>query len=164
MSFKLIPDYRFRSIYDIGPDFLKELGISLALLDLDNTMAPYSREYPTDELNSWIESLKKAGITPYIISNSRKPRPEIFAEALSIPFIKRAKKPSDKAVKQAMEICGKTPAETTLIGDQIYTDALAANRAGVTSIVVRPIEMKNPLLALRYGAEMPFRVFRKMKR
>lgn len=157
MSFMLIPNLRFRSIYDISPEFLKSRGIRLALLDLDNTISPYSRDYPDDKLLAWIQGLKNAGIVPFIVSNSKKPRPENFAAALEIPFIKRAKKPSIKGIERAMELCGKKPGETALIGDQIYTDTIAANRAGISSILVRPIEMKNPLLALRYVAELPFR-------
>ena len=43
-----------------------------------------------------------------------------------------------------------------LAGDQIYTDTLAANRAGVRSILVEPIHLHNVWLRLRHVAELPF--------
>ena len=43
-----------------------------------------------------------------------------------------------------------------MAGDQTFTDILAANAAGVTSVLVRPIDMSNPLHQIRYGLEQPW--------
>ena len=47
--------------------------------------------------------------------------------------------------------------------DQIYTDVLCGSIAGAYTVVVRPISLKNPLHALRYAAESPFRLLYKVK-
>jgi predicted HAD superfamily phosphohydrolase YqeG len=55
--------------------------------------------------------------------------------------------------------CGafKHPADAcALVGDQIFTDTLGANCAGVTSILVTAIHNHNIWLKLRHVAEMPF--------
>ena len=43
-----------------------------------------------------------------------------------------------------------------LVGDQIYTDTLGANCAGVTSILVKAIDNHSFWLKLRHVAELPF--------
>ena len=49
------------------------------------------------------------------------------------------------------------------MGDQIYTDTLGANNAGVMPILVRAIDNHNIWLKLRHVAELPF-IFAARKR
>ena len=59
---------------------------------------------------------------------------------------------------------GYSPDETAILGDQIYTDILCGINCGIKSICVRPICIsRNPLLAIRYFFEMPFRLAYKAK-
>lgn len=150
-------------IYEITPEFLREQGIELLLMDLDNTLSPYIVDDATDELKAWIEDLKQGGIEPFIFSNNKGDRPAMFAEQLNVEFVKLAKKPRQGMLHTVLEQKGKTPAQTAIIGDQIYTDVLCGAIGGLYSIVVRPILLHNPLHALRYGAEFPFRIFAKQK-
>lgn len=150
-------------IYEITPEFLREQGVELLLMDLDNTLSPYIVDDATDELKAWIEDLKQGGIEPFIFSNNKGDRPAMFAEQLNVEFVKLAKKPRQGMLHTVLEQKGKTPAQTAIIGDQIYTDVLCGAIGGLYSIVVRPILLHNPLHALRYGAEFPFRIFAKQK-
>jgi len=163
MRFSPIPDHSFDKLTDVTPEFLKQRGIDLLLLDLDNTIAPYGTYEVEPDILAWAENMKSASVDLMIVSNSRSDRPERFAESLDINYIKLAKKPSRKGVIRAMKLKGRCESETALAGDQVYTDALAANRSGVTSIVVEPISLKNPLLAARYVLEIPFRALCKDK-
>jgi hypothetical protein len=159
-----VPAYAFREITDISPDFLSKLGVRFLMIDLDNTVASYSEHTPSDVITQWIGSIRNGGVELFIISNSiRKGRVESFAEALGLDFIKGASKPSPKGVIRAMETAGFSAKESALVGDQVYTDTLAANRAGVVSIIVKPRSVKNPFLALRYALEAPFRAICKNK-
>ena len=47
---KLIPDYYFKSIYDIPYTQLYENGIRLILTDLDNTLISYKETLPNETL------------------------------------------------------------------------------------------------------------------
>lgn len=161
MSFLLVPDHRFQSLTDISPEFLKEHGIRLLLMDLDNTISPYKTDVLTEEMSAWISDMKNAGVRLFIVSNNKGDRPRLFSELAGIPFVKLARKPSRKGIVRAMAIEGVKSSETALAGDQIYTDVLAANRAGIVSLLVEPILFQNPLHALRYGLEAPFRFLRK---
>ena len=45
-----------------------------------------------------------------------------------------------------------------MVGDQIFTDTLGANRAGVVPLLVEPIRLVgNPGRYIRYAVESPFR-------
>ena len=158
MSFSLIHRYTFREFADVSPAFLKKLGVGFLMLDLDNTIALYANHKPTDSVRQWVEEIKGSGMELFFISNTkRENRIERFADELKIGFIKNAGKPSPAGILRALEIKGYRPEESAFLGDQIFTDTLAANRAGVISIIVKPLSMKNPLFAIRFAVESPFR-------
>ena len=153
----MIPHVLAEDIFRIKAEDLKKKGISLLFLDLDNTLSPYSEDLPPEPVLAWMQELKAAGISPYIISNNTsEDRVRTYAAACAIPYVARAGKPSPKTMLKAMEKLGKTKEETALMGDQIFTDGLAARRAGLTAIVIRPLEMSF-LFYLRYILEQPFR-------
>lgn len=153
-----IPALMTRSIYELGADDFKRHGIKFLMMDLDNTLAPYHEQSANEKLSEWISALKAAGIELFILSNNRGDRPQIFAKQLGVDYINRAKKPrAEKALAIAAER-GFAASETGIIGDQIYTDVLCAVRCGFVPVCVRPICVsRNPLLAIRYFFELPFR-------
>lgn len=154
----LIPDFLFESIYDIDPARLRARGVTLLLADLDNTLAPYGVQTPPEEVRAWKARLEGAGIRLFILSNSRRPgRAARFAEALGVPYEGHAGKPKGGGFRRAMARCGVEPAQTAIVGDQIFTDIWGGNRAGVLTLMVKPIEFGTVFRALRYGIETPFR-------
>lgn len=160
MDFSLTADIVCDSIYDIDLSALKTAGIRLLLADLDNTLVPYGVPLPTDEVRAWNERLKEAGVTLFVLSNNRHAdRPRIFSEGLGIPFIGHAGKPKSGSFFKAMEQMGVTTEQTAIVGDQIFTDILGGSRAGVTTILIKPIRLAgNPGRYVRYAAELPFRL------
>jgi len=162
--FSLIPQYSFREITDITIDFLEQTGIKFLMLDLDNTIAAYDEHILSDDVVQWITNVKNSGVEMFIISNStRKNRVESHSESIGSGFIMQSYKPSPKSLIHAMETSGFSTDVSALAGDQIVTDTLAANRAGVISIIVRPKRFTNPFLAIRYFVEIPFRAMCKNK-
>ena len=159
MGFPFKADWVCETIFDLSGPALAARGITLLLADLDNTLVPYGVPLPTDEVRAWNEELKAAGVTLFVLSNNRHAdRPRIFCEALDIPFIGHAGKPKADSFFKAMERMGVSPAQSAIVGDQIFTDVLGGNRAGVTTILVKPIRLAgNPGRYLRYAAELPFR-------
>lgn len=153
-----VPDHAFASIFDITPQFLQTENISLLFMDLDNTMAPYSKDAPSPRLRRWIRELKEAHIEPFILSNNRGARPSLFAKQLEIDYLGAAKKPSPFHLLRLIRRKGADPKTAALVGDQIYTDVLCAKQAGIRSMIVQPMDIRNPVLALRYGLESPFRL------
>lgn len=160
MSFSPIPRGVYPSVTDIRPERLAARGIRLVLADLDNTLAPYKVTEPTAEVAAWKEELERSGIRLFLLSNSRRPgRAQAFAEKLGIPFQGHSGKPKKAGYLRAMERMGCTPEQTVMVGDQIFTDTLGANNAGITPLLVRPIRLAgNPGRYVRYAVETPFRL------
>ena len=165
MSFSFLPRYAFRKFAVLTPDALKKLGIRFLMLDLDNTIAKYNEHSPAEAVTVWVEDMKKNGVELFIISNSkRESRVDTFSEALGIDFIKNARKPSPKSLLQTMTAKGYGIGESAIMGDQIFTDTLAGNRAGIVSMIVWPLSLKNPLHLIRFVVEIPFRAACAIKR
>lgn len=165
MGFSPLADVEVKQILDLSPQWLQARGITLLLLDFDNTIVPYTTSQPTEEFLKWREALLQAGIRIMVVSNSRKSRrvPD-FCEKWDIPWIRHAGKPNPKGIRRAMERMQEVPAHTAMAGDQTFTDVLGANLAGVTSILVYPLHFSNPFQRIRYGIERPFIALGRKKR
>ena len=150
-----LPKYWFPKLTDIPPEFLQERGITLLLLDFDNTMLPYTTDEPTPELLAWMERTQAAGIRLCIVSNSHRQRVPNFSAQYGVPCVLRAVKPRTRGIRAAMRQFSAGKAETALVGDQTYTDVLGANLAGITSLQVRSIHNHTIWLKLRHVLELP---------
>ena len=160
MPFSPIPRGVYPSITAIRPQSLAEKGVRLVLADLDNTLVPYRVTQPPQAIIDWKQALEAHGIRLFLLSNSRKPgRAQHFAELLGIPYQGHSGKPKRSGYLRAMERMGVTPEQTVMVGDQIFTDTLGANRAGIVPLLVKPIRLAgNPGRYLRYAVETPFRL------
>ena len=152
--------YLADDIYQVTGAALERRGFRLLLADLDNTLVPYGVPLPDDRLRAWRDDLAAHGVTLFILSNNRKEhRPRVFSEALEVPYIGHAGKPRTPSFYKAMERMGVTREQTAIIGDQVFTDVLGGNLAGVVAILVKPIRLAgNPGRYLRYAVEVPFRL------
>ncbi len=156
MSFSLLPDVLCTGLPDLTPARLQALGITALLLDFDNTIVPYSSSEPTAELLAWFEAMRRAGVQICVVSNSHKDRVQRFCGQQGLPCIRAARKPSTQGLRKALVLLDAAPEQTAMVGDQVFTDVLAGNRAGVLSVLVEPIDLSNVFLLLRHLAEKPF--------
>lgn len=165
MSFSLIPRGYYASVTDLKPEALKAKGIRLILADLDNTLVAYGVPEPTADIVAWKDALHAAGIELFLLSNSRKPtRASHFATALGIPYQGHSGKPKRGGYFKALERMNCRPEETIMVGDQIFTDTLGANRAGIVPLLIKPIQLAgNPGRYIRFAAETPFRLLGKRR-
>lgn len=67
-----------------------------------------------------------------------------------------AKKPFSSGIQACLARFSVLPTNSALVGDQIFTDTLGANCAGLTSILVPAIHNHTFWLKLRHIAELPF--------
>lgn len=163
MSFSLLPKLMTDELTDLTPELLRSRRIRLLMMDFDNTIVPYTTDVPTRKMADWIAEMNASDIQLCVVSNSRNDRVKIFCEKYGIPCITRAKKPGTRGIRECLSKFGIPAREAALVGDQIYTDTLGGNFAGVISILVRAIDNHNIWLKLRHVAEMPF-IFAARKR
>lgn len=156
MSLSFLPSMITDAITDITPELLHSQGIQLLMMDFDNTIVPYTTSVPTDAVLAWFADMRSSGIELCVVSNSRNNRVKVFCEQYGLACITRAKKPSPKGIRACMAQYHKEPSQCALVGDQIYTDTLGANRAGVRGILVKAIHNHTFWLKARHVAELPF--------
>lgn len=156
MSFALLPDLITDAITDLTTQQLKDMGVCLLMMDFDNTIVPYTTSVPTEKMVSWLQEMIASDIQLCVVSNSKKPRVRVFCQQYGLDCITHARKPFSDGIRRCLTKYGVAPGKAALVGDQIYTDTLGANCAGVKSILVKAIDNHNFWLKARHVAEMPF--------
>lgn len=141
MLHKFTPRLRVKTVYEIPLAELWENGVRGIITDLDNTLVGAKEPLATPELIVWLELVKQMGFKVVIVSNNGELRVRNFAEPLQIPFIHRAKKPSNTAFQKALKWMELSAEQTVVVGDQMLTDVLGGNRMGLHTILVLPIAL-----------------------
>lgn len=139
----LRPNQFAASLVDVDVEDLKNKGFESVLIDLDNTLLPWKDSVVPKPVVEWIERAKSTGLRLCIVSNTHNPkRLAEVADALGIPCIHRALKPRRHGFEKASRILGCDPERTVVIGDQIITDILGGNLAGMYTILVKPMHKR----------------------
>ena len=163
MRFSLLPAFMTEKLTDLTPEFLRQQGIDLLMLDFDNTIVPYTTSQATEEMDAWIKNILVSGLSVCVVSNSRKDRVKIFCGHYGMDCITHAKKPFSNGIRQCLEKYQIPASRAALVGDQIFTDTLGGNGCGVRPILVKAIDNHNFWLKARHVLEMPF-IFMARKR
>ncbi len=138
---RFCPAHAVASLPEISLDDLKAEDKSLILLDVDHTLVKWKQEEFSPEVLAWIAKAKEMGFHLCILSNTRHPeRLQRLATQLGIEAFRGRFKPSTHMYEMALEKYGRRPQEAVMIGDQIMTDVLGANRSGIDAIWVQKME------------------------
>lgn len=156
MPISLLPKRIAKSLTDLTPELLHQYGIRLLMLDFDNTIVPYTRDIPTEQMSAWLKAMSASDIQLCIVSNSKRDRVPRFCAAYGLDCITHAAKPLTKGIRRCLERYHIPASQAALVGDQIYTDTLGANAAGVMPILVSAIDNHNFWLKARHVLELPF--------
>ena len=156
MPFSLLPRIITKELTDITPQLLRQRKIRLLMLDFDNTIVPYTTDTPTEKMDTWLKMMNSSDIRLCVVSNSRSDRVPKFCAQYGMPCILRSKKPFPKGIRECLDRFGIPADQAALVGDQIFTDTLGGNCAGVTTVLVEAIHNHNFWLKARHVLEMPF--------
>jgi len=138
----LLPKLFVNSLMDIPLDSLRENNKRVFILDLDNTITEWNSNELQPEVREWFEHIAAQGFRACIVSNNGEKRIMQVADQIKIPFIHKARKPSKRAFLKALDIMKVNSEEAVVVGDQIFTDILGGNRAGIFTILVKPINSR----------------------
>ena len=156
MSFSLLPTVITDELTDLTPEFFQSRGISLLMMDFDNTIVPYATNIPTEKMAAWLKRMAASEIRLCVVSNSKRDRVKVFCKKYGIDCITHAKKPFPQGIRECLNKYGIPPEQAAMVGDQIYTDTLGGNGCGVTTILVKAIHNHNFWLKARHVLELPF--------
>lgn len=144
----LYPKSYFNRITDITYEYLEANNMIGLILDVDNTLINYDEDLSTEVIN-WINNLKQKNIKMCILSNSnKKDKVKRVAQKLNLEYIYFGMKPFKRGFIKAKNILNMESKNIAVIGDQIFTDVLGANRMNMHSILVNPIEEKDILITV----------------
>ena len=116
----------FKRFYpDIYIDSLYDKGYRGIVFDIDNTLVEHGAPV-TKRCSDLFDRLRTIGFETCIISNNKEYRVKPLADACGSRYVSKAGKPSPVNYIKAMEIMG--------------TDVWGANKAGIMSILVKPID------------------------
>lgn len=128
-----------RSVELIDVDELKDQGIRCVLVDRDNTLVPRDAKTAPEEVHAWLSRLRKAGMAVCMVSNNFHTNSVCkSAEELGCAVVHHAMKPAPIAIWYALNMVGVPPEQAVLVGDQLFTDVIAGNLAGIHTVLVRP--------------------------
>jgi hypothetical protein len=134
------PDYRYPSLADIPIEEFAARGKRGALLDIDNTLVPYGRyDAIPPENKAWLERAEACGVKCLLYSNATQWKIDLLRKLTGLPGVPKVYKPAWALLARALEMIGCTRAEVVMVGDQICTDMLGGNLAGVDTILVEPL-------------------------
>jgi uncharacterized protein len=138
---RLQPDlFLTDTILSLTPELLQQHNIQGLVLDVDETLVPIKMSQISAEILPWIESVRK--VTPQIwlaSNNVSESRIHRIAEALNVPYITGAAKPSRRKLRRAVEAMNLPADRVAMVGDRLFTDVLAGNRLGMFTVLVKPM-------------------------
>ncbi|MGN0373272.1 MAG: YqeG family HAD IIIA-type phosphatase [Enterocloster sp.] len=157
------PCHMADSTYTIPFEQYGRKGIRGVIFDIDNTLVPHGA--PADERAlALFKRLHDMGMQTCLLSNNKEPRVKSFAGQVESPYIYKAGKPKRAGYEKAMEQMGTDRKSTLFVGDQLFTDVYGANRAGIRSILVRPIDPREEIqIVLKRYLEKPVLFFYKRR-
>lgn len=136
---RLYPTYYAADITSVTPDFVRQCGCTAVLADIDNTLAHVDAPDAVPAAAAWMRALKDAGIRLAFLSNNDPPRVEPFAAKYGADFFCHAQKPMPDGYLALAKRFGCRPEECLVVGDQLFTDILGGNHAGMPTVIVTPI-------------------------
>ena len=139
----LFPKMYKKDIYHIPYGELKKKNIKCLVFDFDNTLVPSFQKNWDQKLEKLMEKLDKQKFIIIILSNNTKKRFLQFQKKFNIRIITLAVKPLPFRFKKICKEYHLKASEIAMIGDQMFTDVLGANRVGMYTILVDPLEKKD---------------------
>ena len=134
----LTPEYIFRKIECIHPNFLARQGIRALVLDVDNTLTGDNSQVLEDSVQAWLQEMRAAGISLTIVSNNTAGRVRPFAQRIGLDWVPLACKPLPLGLMIARHRLGVSKSQMAMVGDQIFADRMAAGLYGIRCLFLLP--------------------------
>ena len=159
----LVPDIYKKSIFDINYKNLKEKhNIKVLLYDFDNTIIEKGNYEVNKKTKDLFSKLSKDFII-YIVSNStNKKKLDKISKELNLPYIGASMKPFPRGYNK-LKFKSVKNNEIAMIGDQLLTDILGANKKGYLSILVDPVVENKEVIFTKINRIFENRIFNNKK-
>ncbi|MDL2219677.1 YqeG family HAD IIIA-type phosphatase [Ruminococcaceae bacterium OttesenSCG-928-O06] len=151
-----VPQYLFRDVTRISPEFLRGHGIQGLVLDVDNTLTGHDSNEVRPDIAAWLQTMRQNGVRLMLASNNTRQRVAPFADKIGLDYISFSCKPSPFWLLAARRRWRLPRRAIALVGDQIFTDLLAGSLYGAQVLLVRPMyENEKPSVRMKRAFEKP---------
>ncbi len=130
------------SVFSIDYKKLYEKGYRGIMFDIDNTLTPHGDD-ATKEIEELFQKIQDMGFQTLLLSNNDDERIQRFLKNINSFYISDAQKPKTENYFKAVEMMDIKKEEAVVVGDQVFTDILGANRCKIDSILVKYIGYYN---------------------
>ena len=153
----LTPEIIFKNVEAIRPEWLQSQGITALVLDVDNTLTGDGSQVLDASVRQWLDDVHAAGISTTVVSNNSPRRVRPFANKLGLRWVALACKPLPVGLFVARRRLGVPRRQMAMVGDQIFSDRMAAGLFGIRCLFVLPRgPEKNAGVLFKRRFEPPF--------
>lgn len=143
MQLKLFePTFWLKSVLAIDEEFLRKNRVKALILDMDNTLSMHGDPAAEIGVPEWLAKMRRLGVRMCVVSNNTTKRVAPLAAKLGLPFTANGAKPLTFGVNRAVKKMRVRKRETLVVGDQIFTDVMAGNLAGIRTALVEPFHLE----------------------
>lgn len=125
-----------KSVFAIDYGAVYDHGYRAVLFDIDNTLVAHGAD-ATEPVEELLRRLPELGLTPVLLTNNNEARVRRFLRNVDCLFVCDADKPRRTGYEQALALLQLPRNRVLVVGDQVFTDILGANRCGLDSVLVR---------------------------
>ncbi len=126
------------SVFQIDYQELFNKGYRGLIFDIDNTLVHHGED-ATREIEELFIIIQHIGFKTLLLSNNDEARVKRFLRNIDSLYICDARKPHVDNFIKAVKMMGINKEEAIVVGDQIFTDILGANKSKLFSILVKYI-------------------------
>ncbi len=137
LSEAIEPWMRFEVVDEVPFEKIAADGARAVLFDLENTLIPPGGPFD-DDGRTIVARARSAGLAVAVVSNASASWVGPALRAEGIAYVAPAGKPSPRAFLDTCAVLGVRPEEAVYVGDQVITDVLGSQRAGLRAILVQP--------------------------
>lgn len=129
------PTQHEKSVFTIDFNKLWNLNYRGIIFDIDATLVPHGLN-ANQNIIDLFECIHQIGFQTLLLSNNGETRIQSFNQKINTHYIANANKPNPENYIKALEILNLHKQEVLMIGDQLFTDILGANRCGIKNVLV----------------------------
>ncbi|WP_414551841.1 YqeG family HAD IIIA-type phosphatase [Anabaena sp. CCY 0017] len=127
------------SVLNLTPEMIQQYGLKGLVLDVDDTLVPFTVGLASPELQQWVEQIRICTDLFLVSNNLSESRIGGIARSLDLPYYLGAAKPSRRKIRAALTAMNLPANQVGMVGDRLFTDVIAGNRLGMFTVLVDPI-------------------------
>ena len=124
------------NVFSIDYQKIYNKGYRGIIFDIDNTLVPHGKD-STKNVDELFKNIQGIGFKTLLLSNNNEERIKRFNKNIESLYICNAQKPKVDNYLKAVQMMNVKKEKILVIGDQIFTDILGANKSGIDNILVR---------------------------